>query len=103
MLVTGDIAATGAAAEYDVAGGWLKRICELPGAPDTALLTVPGNHDIDRNAIGDTQKDQRRQIIFEQSWKQPHLLDALIDKMLQTPDSLLPLQHYNKFAEAASC
>lgn len=48
ILVTGDIAYSGIAEQYTVAGEWLDRLAVAVGCPQDRVQMVPGNHDLDR-------------------------------------------------------
>ncbi|MXP27150.1 hypothetical protein GRI39_14040 [Altererythrobacter indicus] len=54
VIVTGDIAYSGKDAEYSDAGKWLAELTDAIGCARTDVQMVPGNHDIDRNAITNT-------------------------------------------------
>src|ERR1700686_572355 len=49
ILITGDIAFSGQRAEYEAATQWLSTLQESTRCQ--TILTVPGNHDVDRNVI----------------------------------------------------
>jgi predicted phosphodiesterase len=51
VLVTGDIAFSGKVKEYKEAGAWLDALTEAAGCDRTAVMMVPGNHDIDLTMI----------------------------------------------------
>jgi formylglycine-generating enzyme required for sulfatase activity/3',5'-cyclic AMP phosphodiesterase CpdA len=51
ILVSGDIAFSGTPAEYALAKQFFDDLLEVTGVPKTRLFTVPGNHDVDRQAI----------------------------------------------------
>lgn len=51
IIVTGDVAFAGKAAEFKEAGQWLDRLAKGVGCLETAVQVVPGNHDIDRSEI----------------------------------------------------
>ena len=51
VIVTGDVAFSGKAGEYDRAGEWLDRLTESIGCQKPDVMVVPGNHDIDRDRI----------------------------------------------------
>ena len=51
VIVTGDVAFSGKAEEYDSAGVWLDRLTGVIGCEQTDVMVVPGNHDIDRDRI----------------------------------------------------
>ena len=48
ILVTGDIAFSAAAEQYEIAEQWLTRLCQSVGCELKNLWTVPGNHDVNR-------------------------------------------------------
>lgn len=48
VFVTGDIAFSGNAKEYELAEEFLKKLCERISLPKEHLFLIPGNHDIDR-------------------------------------------------------
>jgi 3',5'-cyclic AMP phosphodiesterase CpdA len=51
ILVSGEIAFSGAPAEYALARQFFNDLLEVTDVPKTRLFTVPGNHDVDRQAI----------------------------------------------------
>jgi 3',5'-cyclic AMP phosphodiesterase CpdA len=55
VAITGDIANSGKAEEYDQALSWLSSLCLSSSGLNLQrdqLLLVPGNHDVDRSQIG---------------------------------------------------
>lgn len=57
ILVTGDIAYSGKAEQYEAAGKWLDLLAEAIGCPVHQVQMIPGNHDMDRDklSIGGSQ------------------------------------------------
>ena len=51
ILVTGDIAQAGKAAQYTDAGRWLDQLAEAVGCEPFRIQMVPGNHDLDRSLL----------------------------------------------------
>lgn len=51
ILVTGDIAQTGAWAEYEKASEWLDKLAASIGVAIHRVQMVPGNHDLDRTKL----------------------------------------------------
>lgn len=51
ILIGGDIAFSGKAAEYERAGEWISRLIEASGCPESAIWAVPGNHDVDWDIV----------------------------------------------------
>lgn len=101
VLVTGDIAFSGAEPEYEEAREWLDQVAAVVGADRAGILTVPGNHDVDMTRVGHSCKLAHQ-----------HLrdcpdddLDWELERLLQDPGRPLlgPLDNYNKFAKAYDC
>jgi hypothetical protein len=65
ILVTGDIAFSAAAEQYQIAEQWLTKLCQSVGCELENLWTVPGNHDVNRQiarqnkTLGDRQQELR--------------------------------------------
>jgi calcineurin-like phosphoesterase family protein len=53
ILVSGDIAFSGRAEQYENAHKWLKTLCGVTGCEEDFVWIIPGNHDIDRKAYED--------------------------------------------------
>ncbi len=58
ILVTGDVAFSGAAAEYATARRWLLEVAGSVGLGPDRVFVVPGSQDVDRSA--DQDRDTRR-------------------------------------------
>ena len=101
VLVTGDIAFTGHPDEYAVARSWLDEVCDACGVPKSAVLCVPGNHDVNRGAMGPTDRDIRERL----RRCAPGEVDATLEEYLSEPrlPILLPLNNYNDFAASYCC
>jgi predicted MPP superfamily phosphohydrolase len=52
IVISGDIAFSGQPEEYDLAKEFLDRLLEVTHLFKEDIFIVPGNHDVDRNAIG---------------------------------------------------
>lgn len=100
VLVGGDVAFGGRQAEYDIADAWLQRICQYAGCDPSNVLTVPGNHDIDRNNICPAVSDIQEAF---KALKTREQIDQKLQKYLQgtDPNALLlkPLGGYFNFAQ----
>ena len=101
LLVTGDIAFSAAEVEYAEAQEWLERVAAVVGTDPAQILTVPGNHDVDRSAVGRSAElaHQRLRECDDDD------LDRELDKFLADPGRPLlgPLDNYNKFAARYGC
>lgn len=51
ILINGDIAYSGKKTEYDDAVAWIEQLINVGRCDETAVLTVPGNHDVDIDLI----------------------------------------------------
>lgn len=101
ILVTGDIAYSGLPAEYEAAREWLDLVAEACGAPRTAVLVVPGNHDVHRKSVtlaGRTIHELMRT-------QKPDSTDGVVDRLIAEDFEFLmrPLKNYNEFAAEYSC
>lgn len=56
VILTGDIAYAGKPEQYVEAGKWLDRLAERIGCSPADIQMVPGNHDIDRDAISNAMQ-----------------------------------------------
>jgi 3',5'-cyclic AMP phosphodiesterase CpdA len=61
ILVGGDIAFKGDPAEYGVAKTWLLNLAKEIGCSEDRIFVVPGNHDVDRNAIKESMPTRNAQ------------------------------------------
>lgn len=105
VLITGDIAFAGKANEFTIAYNWLDELCRRTGCPFNHVLTVPGNHDVDRSKIKDAPLAR---MLHKQLRETP--LSELNDTMkvtlenAQSRDLLFaPLEDYNSFATKFGC
>ena len=48
ILVPGDIAFGGKAADYALAATWLEDVCKVAGCSPQSVMVCPGNHDVDQ-------------------------------------------------------
>ncbi len=53
IILSGDIAYAGQREEYAMAAGFLDDLLKIASLPKDRLFPVPGNHDVDRDAISD--------------------------------------------------
>jgi len=98
VLVTGDIAYSGLACEYEAAGKWLDKIAKAAGCEITEIQVVPGNHDVDRGSLTVLTKKMLADIADRGQ-------DALNDYMATEDSQLLfkRFRHYLAFAEGYRC
>lgn len=65
ILVCGDIAFSGADKEYAAAIEFLQEVCKILDIPETSVLCVPGNHDVDQNVTRNSQAFTDLQSVIE--------------------------------------
>jgi predicted phosphodiesterase len=96
ITLTGDIAFSGKRSEYEFAAQWLDQLVEACGCSHTAVLTVPGNHDVDRDRIRPSAKMLHRSLRQARPTQAAKELTSLIS----TGDQLLldKLHDYQAFA-----
>lgn len=106
ILVTGDIAFSGAKAEYDEASQWLDALADVVGCPQEMVYVCPGNHDIDREFI---RKNGLIEDLHDSVRSKASNLEReqhLMRRMEQdTARALIysPLTEYNNFAVRYGC
>lgn len=100
ILIGGDIAFSGSESEYKVADEWIKKICEITECEQENVLTVPGNHDIDRSKLSVLVMDAHKQL---KQLKNRGEIDYKISQYVNDKESaktlLSPLSNYNSFAQ----
>ncbi|MBN1347716.1 MAG: SUMF1/EgtB/PvdO family nonheme iron enzyme [Phycisphaerae bacterium] len=70
VAITGDVAHSGRPEEYKLAGEWIDKglMPALPkGFRKNRLLIVPGNHDVDRKAVGSLAKGAQDSFLAKKS------------------------------------
>jgi calcineurin-like phosphoesterase family protein len=101
VVVTGDIANTGAKDEYAVAGRWLDEVSDIVGNDRALVFTVPGNHDVDCSEVG-TSAELAHDLLRECRGDD---LDERLAALLADPARplLRKLDNYNEFAAQYGC
>jgi DNA repair exonuclease SbcCD nuclease subunit len=106
ILVTGDIAFSGAKAEYDEASQWLDALADTGSCGREMVYVCPGNHDIDRDFIKkngliedlhDSVRNKPSNVEREQ-----HLMRRL-EQDTARELAYSPLTEYNNFAARYDC
>jgi 3',5'-cyclic AMP phosphodiesterase CpdA len=103
ILITGDIAFQGLASEYLVAEAWIADLCFASGCSLRKVFVVPGNHDVDRTSIANSQdvRDSQNKI-FSADSRERELRRQLLG--VETgPILFRPLAAYNEFAAKFNC
>lgn len=102
ILITGDIAYSGKPEQYHRAGEWLDRLTDAIGCPKTAVITVPGNHDIDLAQISHWGEMAYKQI----RGSSPESAGEELAKCCATEEGnplVPPVKAYREFSERYGC
>lgn len=99
IIVTGDIAYSAKYEEYVKAGEWLDQLAERVGCSRLNIQMVPGNHDIDRDAITPVVKYHLDEI-REHGDK---MLDMLLDDKVQREALYERFAAYRDFSSGYGC
>ena len=105
VLVTGDIAYAGKQKDYQTAAVWLSQFCSLVETAEENVWTVPGNHDVDRDAIRGSRLLQRThtQIRSGSTSESQQVLKDCLEEKLARSMLFAPLKNYNDFASKFGC
>jgi hypothetical protein len=106
IVVSGDIAFSGNKDEYVIASEWLKALCALLHCDPENVWTIPGNHDIQRDAIKSSH--QLQLLHRELRYGLANTLDQKLKTFLfddKEAGAMLfrPLKNYNAFALQFGC
>jgi predicted MPP superfamily phosphohydrolase len=101
VLISGDIGYAGKPADYALATQWLGDLCTQIGASSTSVCCVPGNHDVDRDAIAKrSMKDARKSL---RTCKRVRIDDEIRDYLDESEVFYSPLESFNEFAARWDC
>jgi 3',5'-cyclic AMP phosphodiesterase CpdA len=105
ILVSGDIAYTGSAEEYEAAYKWLKELAHACGCPLERVYVIPGNHDVDRRIAKEnlSARNVHRSIrAASPTSRESELFAQFLH--LETGSALFaPISAYNSFAAKFNC
>ncbi len=106
ILICGDIAFSGQAAEYKAASEFLEQICTELSIDRTHIFCVPGNHDVDQNITKNTSCVKLLQHQLENAHTQVDY-DLCLAKFMRSPQDAytlgLPIQNFNETFAARYC
>ena len=105
ILISGDIAFSGADTEYAKAKDWIQLLCDAVGSTLADVWCVPGNHDVDQTCV--KQSQILRDVHQKLRACDQHDLDALINIYMgdRVAKRLLfdTITQYNRFAAMFKC
>ncbi|HEU5062553.1 MAG TPA: metallophosphoesterase [Solirubrobacterales bacterium] len=103
VLVAGDIANDGEPEQFAQGNIFLRNLCTAVEIKPWNVWTVPGNHDVEADAIDALGYELRERMRSTEE----DALDAVFAKILDHPEEgpalLTPLQGYLEFADAFDC
>jgi len=104
LLVTGDIAYHGKTKEFERANQWFDEVRNSVGLPAESLFVIPGNHDVNREHVGD------KSVVLDSHTKirgitDSRTRDADVEAKLKDTsfDFLRSLSEYRNFAATHDC
>lgn len=109
VLVTGDFVYKGAVDEFAQATDWLAKLCGILGCRKEEVWTVPGNHDISRAAMKDSNINRDIHLnIRNAAMEAGTSLDKALREYLHQDKSAADivfkkLENYNTFAAQYNC
>ncbi len=105
ILVGGDIAFKGHPDEYKAAKDWLLRIADRCGCNPEGIMTVPGNHDVDRAICASVDVSNAQEAIAKEvgSFNRDRQLARQLGFAPSGEALFKPLKAYNDFAAQFGC
>jgi hypothetical protein len=105
ILVGGDIAFKGHPDEYKAAKDWLLRVAARCGCKPEGILTVPGNHDVDRAICAAVDVSNAQEAIAKEVglFNRDRQLARQLGYVPSGEALFKPLQAYNNFAAQFGC
>ncbi|ESZ06338.1 hypothetical protein X735_31455 [Mesorhizobium sp. L2C085B000] len=99
ILVTGDIAYSGAEEQFKAAGEWLDALAEAVGCPQNVVQMVPGNHDLDRRK---TSKGAEHLLDLIRAGG-PEVYEDVINNSMDRAALFARFEHYERFCWGYRC
>jgi len=105
ILVTGDIAYHGSAAEFVRAKDWFEVVRKITDSSPEALFVIPGNHDVNRKAVEkDSSLWELHQSLRKKDMSYENRLASLNKKLRDGSfDFLTALTEYRAFSGECDC
>lgn len=106
IVVTGDVAYSGKAREYETAEGFLRDVRSRLRDHTMPVRVIPGNHDVLREATNSPDQDHLRsgpRVAGLDADARGTMLSHMLQDGTQGPALLKPLETYNSFAAGFGC
>ena len=98
IIITGDVAFSGGAQDYDEANTLIQEICTT--VKTDQVYVVPGNHDVDRTRINLLEYRRHQAVRAAVANEMDSQFHALLLKTNVQYDPIAKLENYNTFIEA---
>lgn len=105
ILVTGDIAFKAHPDEFDAAAKWLDRLACILGITSKRIYTVPGNHDVNRDAAEEDVVEFVREKVTSivNAERKNTTFQKMLSNRYKAELLLHPMDAYNTFAAPYEC
>jgi predicted phosphodiesterase len=103
LLICGDIADAGDPTQFSQALEWLQGLCADIGLDPWMVWVVPGNHDLDRDRIGDPQQAHRAAVRAEVGVAADAIFEGLLGDDEKAAELLEPFDNYLELASIYGC
>jgi len=100
VLIGGDVAFSGSQDEYDLADKWIAQVCKSIHCKIENVLTIPGNHDVERAKVITAVHALQRQLkIAGDQTERNKLIAGYYSKQESANLLLSPFSNYLEFAQ----
>lgn len=102
VFICGDIAFKGSSEEYGNALEYIDKVCKIIGCTREEVFVVPGNHDLNRSAMGyKTREILNAALSF--ATNNENYLDVILSSKDLRKDLFAAFESYNSFANEFFC
>ncbi len=103
IFICGDIALKGIKEEYEKALAYIDEICRIIGRTREDVFVVPGNHDLNRNALGHQTREMIDASLAFEPNNEAVLDEVLLKNGVLRKDLFAAFTDYNAFADNFFC
>lgn len=103
IFICGDIAFKGIKEEYEKALAYIDEICRIIGRTREDVFVVPGNHDLNRNALGHQTREMIDASLAFEPNNEAVLDEVLLKNGVLRKDLFAAFTDYNAFADNFFC
>lgn len=103
VLICGDIAFSGAKAQYERAGKFIKKLCETVGCKESEVYIIPGNHDKKRESAPQTVRNLINNAVGEKDFGDDMLEDWIQNDFSSLRIMFMPFKDFVEFSQKFDC